>query len=144
MDKKFYLLLIVVLAVFCTGLVYFLNQHVLLEETFEGTITVNLSPLDQVSSPINISGQAKKFWFSGEFFYIKVFDSDGNLLVEAPAIAKGEGKEFVPFESVLEFGNPETSEGAVVFEPADSSLFSETKLEIPVIFFETTEDVSEE
>ncbi len=144
MDKKFYLLLTVVLAVFCTGLVYFLNQYVFLEETFEKTITVNLNPFDQVSSPINISGQAKKFWFSGEFFYVKVLDSDGNLLVEAPAIAKGSGKEFVPFESVLEFGDPETSEGAVVFEPADSSFFPETKLEIPIVFFEFAEDVSGE
>jgi len=95
-------------------------------------------PNEIISSPLEISGEARGFWFFEGDFPIKFIDSSGNLLGTAIAQAKTDWmtEEFVQFEAILIFDSSETKNGDLFFvkdNPSDISEYDD-ELRIPVKF----------
>lgn len=68
------------------------------------------SPNELVTSPINITGQARGTWFFEATFPIQLLDSQRNLITESYASTEEDWmtEEFVSFSAELEFELPET------------------------------------
>ena len=75
-------------------------------------------PNEKTQSPLNIGGLARGFWFFEASFPVELIDSDGNLLGSAAAQAQSDWmtENFVPFKAIIEFENPKTAEGLLVFK----------------------------
>jgi hypothetical protein len=93
---------------------------------------------EEISSPLFISGKARGFWFFEASFPIELVDENNNLVSSTIATAKGEWmtKAFVPFEAKLNFSNPKTDKGFLIFRKDNPSGLKEhdDELRMPVVF----------
>jgi hypothetical protein len=82
-----------------------------------------------VSSPINISGEARGNWYFEADFPVRMEDADGNVLGEHYATAQGEWMtdDLVEFESKFSFEEPETATGTLILEKANPSGLEENE-----------------
>ena len=91
-----------------------------------------------ISSPLQIKGEARGYWYFEANFPVRLFDSDGNEISVAIAEAKNDWMttDFVPFEATMYFDVPNTEKGKIVFEKSNPSDLPENSdfLEIPIIF----------
>lgn len=91
-----------------------------------------------VSSPLEIKGEARGYWFFEASFPVKLVDSNGKELVLGIAQAKSEWmtENFVPFELILEFENPDTESGTLILKKDNPSGLpeNEDELRVPVSF----------
>lgn len=91
-----------------------------------------------ITSPLEITGVARGFWFFEADFLIKLIDSNGKLLGTAIAQAKTDWmtEEFVQFEATLIFDDSEATGGNIFFIKDNPSDISENddELRIPVKF----------
>jgi hypothetical protein len=94
-------------------------------------------PNDIVSSPINIRGEARGYWFFEATFPVKLLDENGNIVAQHYAQAKDEWmtENFVPFSCDLEFSFSGTKKGELILEKDNPSGLPEYNdyLRIPVI-----------
>ena len=76
-----------------------------------------------ITSPLEVSGQARGYWYFEASFPVKLLDSDGNVLAQIPAQAQGEWmtENFVPYKATLEFTAPATDTGTLVLEKDNPS-----------------------
>lgn len=92
----------------------------------------------KVSSPLEIKGRAKGYWFFEAVASVKLVDEDHNLLGRGSITATKEWmtEDFVPFESSLEFEEPSTGKGYLILNRANASGKPEhdRALHIPVKF----------
>ena len=95
-------------------------------------------PNDLVQSPLMISGEARGYWFFEADFPVKITDSNGKIIGAgiARALSAWMVDDFVPYELVLEFENPETEKGTLILERDNPSDLPENddSLIIPVKF----------
>lgn len=65
-------------------------------------------PGDTVSSPLEVTGEARGPWYFEGDFPVVLTDWDGRILAEAPASAENEWmtEDFVPFRATLTFESP--------------------------------------
>jgi hypothetical protein len=95
-------------------------------------------PNEAIKSSLEITGEARGYWFFEASFPIKLIDENGKELGIAIAQAKSDWmtEDFVPFEATLEFGKPETNRGLLVLEKDNPSDLPEhaDELRIPVRF----------
>jgi hypothetical protein len=102
-------------------------------------------PLSVISSPLNISGEARGYWFFEASFPIYLTNWDGLIIAEGIATAEGEWmtEEFVPFTAELSFTNPFNAndldfmkKGSLVLKKDNPSGLPENDdaLEIPIRF----------
>jgi hypothetical protein len=93
-------------------------------------------PNDIVSSPINIRGEARGYWFFEATFPVKLLDENGNIVAQYYAQAKDEWmtENFVPFSCDLEFSFSGERRGELILEKDNPSGLSEYNdyLRIPV------------
>ena len=80
-------------------------------------------PGSEISSPLEITGQARGTWFFEGDFPIFLLDSNGNEIGVAIAIAQGEWmtEEWVPFTATMEFQAPAVGEAELVFQKSNPS-----------------------
>jgi len=95
-------------------------------------------PNQKITSPLIVRGEARGYWFFEASFPIKLLDGEENLIALEIATAQSEWmtEDFVPFEAVVEFENPATEKGILVFEKDNPSGLPENanELRIPVFF----------
>jgi putative hemolysin len=95
-------------------------------------------PNELVSSPLQIEGEARGYWFFEADFPVKIFNEDGEELGMGIATAQSEWmtEDFVPFKVTLFFENSTTDRGDLVLEKDNPSGLSENadELRIPVRF----------
>jgi len=133
-----FLIVIAVLSV-----TYFLRDKYSPSEIVENEFIKVTSPqvYDEVSSPIEIVGQARGNWYFEASFPIKLLDAQGKEIAQGIATADGDWMttEFVPFKASLSFSNPETSTGTLVLSKDNPSGLAENddKIEVPVKFNQT-------
>lgn len=91
-------------------------------------INVNLpKAYGRISSPINISGQARGYWFFEASFPVEIHDAEGKILGQGiaqanpPAGGDWMTEDFVPFSLSLEFLEPETENGFIIFKKDNPS-----------------------
>ena len=101
----------------------------------------NPRPNQIISSPLNISGQARGFWFFEASFPITLEDENDNIIAGGIAEAKDDWMttEFVRFESILEYNLDETlynKKGKLILKKDNPSGIPDNDdfLEIPIIF----------
>ena len=98
----------------------------------------NPRPNTLVASPLEITGEARGYWFFEASFPIKLLDGNGNLLGIAIAQAKSDWmtEDFVSFEATLEFQTLTTEKGTLILEKDNPSDLPENadELRIPVLF----------
>lgn len=91
-----------------------------------------------VTSPLEVTGQARGTWYFEASFPVKLFDGNGEQLAIIPAQAEGEWmtEEFVLFKATLEFIAPTTDTGTLVLEKDNPSGLPENddSLIVPVRF----------
>lgn len=78
-------------------------------------------PNEIISSPLQITGEARGTWYFEADFPVRLYDSAGRALALGVATAQDDWMttEFVPFELTLTFDRPETQEGFLIFEKDD-------------------------
>lgn len=90
-----------------------------------------------VSSPLELSGKARTWYFEGSFG-VEVLDANRQLLGQHFVSAQGDWMttEFVPFLGEVNFSTPTTETGFVVFHKDNPSGKSELdeSFEVPVRF----------
>lgn len=107
--------------------------------SLDDLITVS-SPLPGalVSSPLTLSGQARGSWYFEASAPVKILDSNGNTLAQAPLKAEGDWMtaDYVPFTGVLSFPSPETATGTLVLmnDNPSGDPARQKELRIPVRF----------
>ena len=92
---------------------------------------------DTISSPLEISGQARGFWFFEASLPVKLVDLEGNLIVEHYAQAQNDWMttDFVPLSVSLVFNTTATSGLLVIAKDNPSGLPEyDASINIPVIF----------
>ncbi|MFH1509625.1 MAG: GerMN domain-containing protein [Candidatus Nealsonbacteria bacterium] len=106
----------------------------------------SLFPNEVINSPLEVSGEARGFWFFEGDFPIKILDSEGELLGVTIAQAQTDWmtEEFVQFKAILIFDDPETKNGNVLFIKDNPSDIAEQndELRIPVKFGTIEEKIS--
>lgn len=95
-------------------------------------------PNQPVSSPLQIEGEARGYWFFEGDFPVKIYDDNDNLLATGIATAQDEWmtEGFVFFTSEIEFNQPETEKGMLILERDNPSGLPENadQLEVPILF----------
>lgn len=97
---------------------------------------------ETVSSPLEITGEARGTWYFEATFPIRIVDADGNELGTHFATAQDEWmtEDFVPFSAELSFAAPNTETGELILERANPSGLEENadEVRIPVRFSDDT------
>lgn len=92
-----------------------------------------------VTSPLEVTGQARGTWYFEASFPVKLLDGEGNQLVIIPAQAQSDWmtEDFVPFKATLEFETPTTATGTLILEKDNPSGLPEhdDSLIVPVRFY---------
>lgn len=100
--------------------------------------TTNPRPNELIQSPLEIKGEARGYWFFEASFPIKLVDEKGNELGMAIAQTQSDWmtEDFVPFETKLEFQEPETKKGFLILKKDNPSGLQENddELRVPVRF----------
>ena len=93
---------------------------------------------ETIQSPLKIKGQARGYWFFEADFPVKLIDANGKELVVSFAKTSADWmtEDFVPFEAVLEFEQPETENGTLILEKDNPSglLENADEIRISVLF----------
>lgn len=96
-------------------------------------------PFAFISSPLEISGEAKGKWYFEGSFPVSLVDWDGRIIAEGFAQAQSDwmSEDFVKFKATLNFAKPAVyNNGALILKKDNPSGLPENDaaLEIPVIF----------
>ncbi len=98
----------------------------------------NPRPNQLIESPLEISGEARGYWFFEADFPVKLFDGNGKEigLAIAQTFSPWMTEDFVPFEAILEFEVPATNRGELILEKDNPSGLPEhsDQLRVPVKF----------
>lgn len=108
---------------------FYMNGAELSSVNAQATSTASIQidepdPNDIVSSPMTVSGQATGTWFFEDSAPVKVYNSNGTLLGQG-TISTVSGNwmttSSVAFTGTINFSNPNTATGTVVFERSNPS-----------------------
>lgn len=101
----------------------------------------NPRPNQKITSPLNIEGQARGYWFFEGDFPVDLVDWDGQIIAQGVATAQGEWmtEDFVVFKASLDFTAPDTSvsnKGTLILKRDNPSGLpaNDDALEVPVKF----------
>lgn len=83
-------------------------------------------PLATVTTPVQVTGEARGYWFFEASFPIVITDWDGRIIGEGFATADGDWmtESFVPFSGTVEIEIPEGtpySRGSIILQRANAS-----------------------
>ena len=98
----------------------------------------NPRPSSKIKSPLEITGQARGYWFFEADFPVRLLDDNGKEIGIAIATALSEWmtEDFVLFEATLEFQTPTTKRGVLILEKDNPSGLPKNadELRVPVYF----------
>jgi len=149
MNIKIFILALIMVVVGITGLYLFTYKPSCIfgpvvediGNELEKTDLIRISsprPNQLVESPLEISGEARGYWFFEADFPIRLMDSDGNQLGVAIAAAQSSWmtEEFIQFQATLEFEVPSTNKGTLILEKDNPSGLpeNEDELIVPIRF----------
>lgn len=110
--------------------------------TNNASIVVNLPlPDAEISSPLEIAGQARGVWFFEATFPVTLVDWDGRIIADGHVNATADWmtENFVPFTASLQFEKPDTTvsdHGALILRKDNPSGLpqNDASIEIPIRF----------
>lgn len=85
--------------------------------------TIHPRPGEKITSPLEITGEARGYWFFEASFPFELIDGEGALVAQGVATAGGEWmtEEFVPFTATLTFEKPTTLAGTLILKKDNPS-----------------------
>jgi Immunoglobulin-like domain of bacterial spore germination len=93
---------------------------------------------EMVSSPLHISGEARRNWFFEASAPVELRDTSGTVLAHGSAQAQGDWmtSNYVPFVATLTFTTPTSTTGLLVLknDNASGELANQKELDIPLRF----------
>lgn len=109
------------------------------EKTYENLIRVAKPQAGaEISSPLEISGEARGSWFFEASFPVRLVDENGKELASGIAEAEGEWmtENFVPFKATLVFDRKTAKSGNLILLKANASDLEELddSFAVPVVF----------
>ncbi len=130
---------IILLAVVFLGYYLLSFEEAHAPTVYNDLISSNISDGETISSPLEITGEARGQWFFEANFPIVLTNWDGLIIAEGYATAQDEWMttDFVPFTATIDFERPEYGErGTLILQKANASGLPEhdDALEIQVIF----------
>ncbi len=141
--KNVQFLLVLVFSLFCFACTKegALDTEPRLPVTTDERVEVFLpQPYQTISSPVQVSGKARGYWFFEGSFPVMVVDWDGRIIGESFATAQSDWmtEDFVDFQGEISFSlPPETpyKRGMVIFQRHNASGLPEhdAAVEIPVM-----------
>ena len=150
MTNKFILISVTGVLLMGVGFTYFIYPEDEIAQpipTPTATVTVVKSdlikvssplPSQEIESPLEITGEARGYWYFEASFPIHLLDGNGIEIAVAPAQAQSEWMttDFVPFKLVLLFDKPTTPTGTLVLKKDNPSGLPEhdDEIRIPVRF----------
>ncbi len=149
MNKTLITILIIVLVLSVgINLYLFLNKSsnhlVVVEPTpYSDLIKVDSPKANQtMQSPFTVTGQARGYWYFEAVFPVKLVDLSGNVILQTFASAKGDWmtKNFVPFESILNFDIATSTMPAILILKNDNPSGlpkNDKEIRIPVVLQKT-------
>jgi hypothetical protein len=96
-----------------------------------------------ISSPLEITGEARGVWFFEASFPIKLLSEDGKEIATGHAEAMGDWmtEEFIPFRAIFEFDAKKMKSGTLIFSQDNPSGLAENNKEVKVpVTFETSQN----
>ncbi len=152
MSRK-YLLLTLFLVFILGGLIYIVLPPKIVLAPVPNTNQVELEPVDDksdfikvdkplanglVSSPVEISGQARGTWFFEGSFPIVITDANDLIIGQGIATSSQEWmtENFIPFNATVYFERPETASGKIILKKDNPSGLKENddQLILPIQF----------
>ncbi|GIW67677.1 MAG: hypothetical protein KatS3mg096_545 [Candidatus Parcubacteria bacterium] len=131
-NKKYLLISFSLVFVFVLLIFLFVNNE---NSKFFRNISQNTSDIiifnpkenQKIKSPLLIQGEARGTWFFEAEFNAELYDDENNLLGKAILRAKSDWmtENFVPFEGELNFKQPKTKIGKLLFLSANPSGIAE-------------------
>lgn len=128
--KKIYILLVVLVVVVLGIFGYFAyfnkpagQPPAELQKAQNDSVVVDNPRIGQeISSPLEITGQAKNWYFEASFPVV-LQDANGNTIAQGQAQAQGDwtSGNFVPFKATLEFQKPQTPTGTLILKKDNPS-----------------------
>lgn len=104
----------------------------------EGDVTVDLEANSTIQSPLIVTGQAPGPWYFEGIFSVELLDANNTVIAQGPAEAQSNWMTSspVPFQIILNFGQPSTSSGMLVLHKANPSGLpaNDATIQIPVNF----------
>ncbi len=95
-------------------------------------------PGELISPPLKIEGRARGYWYFEASFTVRLLDDTGREIAVVPAQAQNSWmtEDWVDFSATMEFEDPGTEEGVLVFEKANPSGLEkhDRELRVPVKF----------
>jgi len=93
-----------------------------------------------VTSPVNLQGMARGYWFFEGTFPVTIVNWDGLIIGEGYATAEDEWmtEEFVPFKAQVNFTLPDyLNRGAIILKKNNASGLPkhDAALEVPILFW---------
>jgi hypothetical protein len=95
-------------------------------------IVYSPGPSEEIASPLEVKGRARGTWFFEASFPVEIYDDNNKLLGSAPVqfTPKSENDtwmttEFIEFEGKIEFSQPTTKTGYMLFKKDNPSGLSE-------------------
>lgn len=111
------------------------NQNIATDERIHVFLPL---PDAEITFPLEITGEARGYWFFEATFPIEVLDADGTVLAESFATADGDWmtEEFVPFSATMNAEAPVGKRGSIRLNRANASGLPENDAftDIPVHF----------
>lgn len=98
----------------------------------------NVQPNQTITSPLELKGEARGYWYFEASFPVELRDSDDLLLANGVATAQGDWMtvDFVPFTTTLTFSQPATATGKLILKKDNPSgdPANDDSLVVPVVF----------
>lgn len=95
-------------------------------------------PSEVVSSPLELAGYARGYWFFEANFPVMMLDEDGTELGRSFVTAQDDWmtEDFVEYRGTFDFGEPKGKRGTLVLKKANMSDLPENddELRVPVLF----------
>ena len=110
-----------------------------IESKQELIIVSDPAPLEEIASPLTVTGAARGYWFFEANFPVVLTDWDGKIIAEGYATADSDWmtEDFVPFTATITFTAPtDNPRGILILQKANASGLPEhdDALEIPIRF----------
>jgi spore germination protein GerM len=139
--KKKVIILVVVLVLLGVAIVVITTLLKNKETSSNPDISVSVKSNQKITSPLQIDGKVRGFWFFEASFPIQLIDGQGNILATAIAQAQSDWmtSDFVNFKAQLDFVSNVEIKGFLIFKKDNPSGLPENdaQLKVPVIISQT-------
>lgn len=132
--KKKVIILVTILVLAAVAIIAITTLSKNKKEVSNSDISVSVKSNQTITSPLQIDGKVRGFWFFEASFPIQLTDEQGNVLAETTAQAQGDWmtSDFVNFKAQLDFVSNAEIKGFLIFKKDNPSGLPENDAQLKV------------